>query len=191
MLVVEVGIKLDKEFEYYDNMLKNNGLVNEFNVITHDLYYTNKDLEGMTENEIKNVCIRLRSCNGEKYKVQNNLIEQLDVKEVKNSPLRLKLFERKLNKFGYKKVFDTTKKDSHYCKEGMTSKVQLQQIENVGLLVYYDNKEYYEFELDEQRKMLIDELNSYGFNFDYDKLGLDKLRTLYYKKEMFSQNQNG
>ncbi|MBR6641206.1 MAG: hypothetical protein IKL08_03330 [Clostridia bacterium] len=45
MLVVEVGIKLDKEFEYYDNMLKNNGLVNEFNVITHDLYYTNKDLE--------------------------------------------------------------------------------------------------------------------------------------------------
>ena len=191
MLVVEVGIKLDKEFEYYDNMLKNNGLVNEFNVITHDLYYTNKDLEGMTENEMKNACIRLRSCNGEKYKVQNNLIEKLDVKEVKNSPLRLKLFERKLNKFGYKKVFDTTKKDSHYCKEGMAGKVQLQQIENVGLLVYYDNKEYYEFELDEQRKMLIDELNSYGFNFDYDKLGLDKLRTLYYKKEMFSQNQNG
>ena len=38
---------------------------------------------------------------------------------------------------------------------------------------------------------LIDELNSYGFHFKYNDLGLDKLRTLYYGKEMFSENQNG
>jgi len=41
-----------------------------------------------------------------------------------------------------------------------------------------------------QRKKLIDELNSYGFDFDYSILGLDKLRTLYYGKEMYSNNQN-
>lgn len=72
----------------------------------------------------------------------------------------------------------------------MSSKVQLQQIEDIGLLVYYANKDHYEFDLETQRKKLIDELNLYGFNFSYDILGLDKLRTLYYKKEMFSKNQN-
>ena len=100
-------------------------------------------------------------------------------------------FEDELAKLGYRKVFDTTKKDFHYYKLGMSSEVQLQQIENVGLLVYYDNKNYYKFDLEMQRKMLIDELNLYGFNFNYDILGLDKLRTLYYKKEMYSTNQNG
>ena len=40
-------------------------------------------------------------------------------------------------------------------------------------------------------KMLIDDLNSYGFHIHYDSLGLDKLRTLYYGKEMFSKNQKG
>ena len=28
MLVVEVGLKLDKDFEYYDSLLKENGLIN-------------------------------------------------------------------------------------------------------------------------------------------------------------------
>lgn len=189
MLVVEVGIKLDKSFEHYDKLLKNNGLVNDFIVTTHDLYYTDKDLGGMTENEMKNSCIRLRSCDGSKYKVQNNLISDLKVEEVSSD--ELSNFERKIEIFGYKKVFDTIKKDFHYFKEGMNSKVQLQQIDNIGLLVYYDNKDYYGFDLKKQRKMLIDELNSYGFNLKCDGLGLDKLRTLYYKKEMYSDNQNG
>lgn len=71
----------------------------------------------------------------------------------------------------------------------MKIRIQLQDIEKVGLLLYYDNSDYYELSLDEQRKALIDELNSYGFNFNYDILGLDKLRTLYYKKEMYNKNQ--
>ena len=54
MLIVEVGIKLDKDFEYYDNLLKNNGLVNDFKVTTHDIYYTDKNLDGLSENEMKN-----------------------------------------------------------------------------------------------------------------------------------------
>ena len=77
MLIVEVGIKLDKDFEYYDNLLKNNGLINDFKVITHDIYYTDKSLEGLSENEMKNACIRLRSGNNLDYKVQNNLIDDL------------------------------------------------------------------------------------------------------------------
>ena len=73
----------------------------------------------------------------------------------------------------------------------MKSMIQLQQIKNVGLVVYYDNPDYYQFSLDKQRKLLFEELNSYGFNFNENDLGIDKLRTLYYRKELFSKNQNG
>ena len=189
MLIVEVGFKLNNTLDYYDKLLKTNGLVNDFNVVTHDIYYTNKDLNNLSENEMKNACIRLRSCNNEKYKIQNNLISELNINEIEED--KLNEFEKKLSSFGYKKVFDTTKKDHHYYKDGMNSKVQLQEIDDIGLLVYFDNSNYYEYDLDTQREKLIDELNSYGFNFNYDELGLDKLRTLYYGKECTSKNQNG
>ena len=189
MLIVEVGLKLNNSFDYYDNILNNNGLINDYNVTTHDIYYTNKDLNGMSENEMKNACIRLRSCNNEDFKLQNNLLPEIDIKIVKQKSLNE--FEEKLHKFGYNKVFDTIKKDHHYFKEGMNSKIQLQEIDSIGLIVYFDNSNYYDLDLDTQRNKLIDELNLYGFDFKYDDLGLDKLRTLYYGKEMYSKNQNG
>ena len=83
MLIVEVGFKLVKDYIYYDNLLKKNGLNNDFNVITHDIYYTNKKLDGLTEVEMKNSCIRLRSCDDEDYKVHNSLIPELDIDNVK------------------------------------------------------------------------------------------------------------
>ena len=43
---------------------------------------------------------------------------------------------------------------------------------------------------EKQWDCLISELNTYGFNFDKSIKGIDKLRTLYYGKEMFSKNQN-
>ena len=187
MLIVEIGIKLDKPMFYYDHILKKHGLKKVFKAKTHDIYFTNKDLDNMSENEMKNACIRLRSVNNSKFKVQNNLIND-NTTEIGQKALRD--YESKLLKLGYKKVFDTIKKDIHYYKEGMTSRVQMQRIKDIGLLVYYDNKDYYDLDLETQRKMLIDELNSYGFNIKYDTLGLDKLRTLYYKKEMLSNNQN-
>ena len=44
---------------------------------------------------------------------------------------------------------------------------------------------------EKQGDCLISELNTYGFNSDKDIRGIDKLRTLYYGKEMFSKYQNG
>ena len=168
-LVVEVGFLLNKKFRYYDKLLKNNGVSLVFKCTTHDIYFTkNKDFDGLTENQIKNSCIRLR--NPQKK-------DKAKIKELLND--------------GYKKVFDTIKKDFHYANAKMKSRIQLQIIKNIGLVVYYDNPDYYKNSLDEQRKMLIDELNSYGFNFKYDELGIDKLRTLYYCKQLFSKNQNG
>ena len=189
MLVLEVGFKLDKDLNYYDKVLREHGLINVFNCTTHDIYYANENLDGLTENEMKQKCIRLRNVNNDTiYKIQNCPFENYSNNIHKNE---LVDFEKYLLDRGYKKTFDTIKNDHHYSKDGMNSRVQLQEIDNVGLLVYFDNKDYYELQFDEQRRKLIDELNSYGFNFNYETLGLDKLRTLYYKKEMFSSNQNG
>ena len=187
-MIVEVSFKLDKDygFYYYDNLLKSKGLNNTFNCVTHDLYYTNKNLDNMSENEMKESCIRLRSCNNKDYEIQNNLVEELDNKKV--SKFFLKGFEKKLLKYGYKTIFDTIKSDHHYCRDGMNSKIQLQEIKDIGVVLYYDNSDYYEYDVNTQRKKLIDELNSYGFNFSYDELCFDKLRTLYYGKEMYSKN---
>ena len=175
-MVVEVGLKLDKALIYYHDMLIKHGLKPYFACVTHDIYYTDKDLNGKSEKEMKDSCIRLRFCDG------------INKDSMDNEGLKKE--EDELIKKGYKKVFDTIKFDFQYDHETMKSKVQLQDIKDVGLLVYYDNPDYYDLPLDEQRKKLIDELNSYGFNFTYDTPGVDKLRTLYYQEEMYSENQN-
>ena len=57
---------------------------------------------------MKNACIRLRSCNNEKYKIQNNLISDLNINEINQEELNE--FETKLSHFGYKKVVTTSNK---------------------------------------------------------------------------------
>lgn len=175
-LILEVGMKLDKNITYYHDILTQKGLELDFACITHDIYYTKANLDGMTENEMKNACVRIR-----------------DVLEL-NKPCQPKddmiEKEKQLINDGYIKIFDTIKTDFQYSTFGMKSKIQLQDIKDIGLLVYYDNPDYYEYAEDEQRTLLLKELNSYGFNFKETDLGLDKLRTLYYNKEMFSKNQN-
>lgn len=166
------------------------GLSKIFSVITHDIYYTKNNLDGMSEYEMKNACIRLRSCNNKDYDIQNCNDEYIDKKKVKNNCLSMLIFDKMMKKRGYVKVFDTIKHDYHYYKDGMSSRIQIQDTKNIGLLLYYDNEKYYGIPENEQRRMLIDELNSYGFSFNYDILGFDKLRTLYYKEDKYSNNQN-
>lgn len=203
MLVVEVGFKLNKNIDYYKNILIKHNAINRFNCKTHDIYWTNKNLDNMTENEMKNSCIRLRITEGFggidfsgvskiSYRFQN--VNNFIVKKDNQKELTLdevNEYIKEIENNEYVKVFDTSKIDYQYSIGDMKSRIQLQDIEKVGLLLYYDNPDYYELSLDDQRKAIIDELNSYGFNFNYDTLGLDKLRTLYYKKEMYSKNQNG
>ena len=202
-LVLEIGIKLDKNLEYYQEMLLEQGARNVYNCITYDIYWSNKNFDGMSENEIKRSCVRFRysECfggelwNGEffpksgfqNYKIFDNLAE-----DNFGCPIdAIDEFEEKFKHYGFKRVFDTKKVDYQYVIGDMKSRIQLQDIEGVGLLLYYDNPDFYHLSLKKQRKKLIDEINSYGFSIKYSTLGLDKLRTLYYKKECFSLNQNG
>ena len=177
MLVLEVGMKLEHDLIYWHDRITKHGLKLVWTCITHDLYYTKNNLDGLTENEMKNSCVRLR------------FNESIGSSEEEKEKLLKK--EQSLVSEGYKKVFDTIKIDVHYNNDKMKSRVQLQNIKDIGLLVYYDNPDIYDLPLKEQREKLIDELNEYGFDFNYTDLGLDKLRTLYYGKEMYSENQNG
>ena len=106
-----------------------------------------------------------------------------DYKKTKIKPSKISKLENQFKKYGFRKVFDIIKYDHHWYKDGMTTRVQLQETKDIGLLVFLDNRAYYEYDLEKQRKMLIDELNSYGFDFSYNDLGIDKLRTLYYREK--------
>lgn len=188
-MIVEVGLLLLKPYSFYKELLKQNGLDCVFECIIHDIYFTTLDisiLKTMSEKAIKDACVRIRQDNKGNCEIQN--FPDDNYKKLKLS--KLPKFINKLEKQGYKKVFDTVKIDHHWFKCGMTSRIQLQEIQNVGLMVYFDNEQYYHFSLDEQREKLIDELNSYGFNIKYDTLGLDKLRTFLFDKPMYSKNQN-
>ena len=181
-LVLEVGMPLDKDLIYYHDMLTSHGLVLNFACITHDLYYTKeKNLDGLTENEMKNACIRIRKLEG--------LIGVN--KDKSKTDEEIKAEEKKLLKQGYYKIFDTIKFDFQYKKPDWYNYIQLQDIKDVGLLVYWEHDIFYDLPEDEQHQKLLEELNSYGFSFKSTDLGVDKLRTLYYGKKMYSKNQNG
>lgn len=179
-LVVEVGMELDKPLVYFHDMLVSHGLRLSFTCITHDLYYTKENLDGLTENQMKNACVRLRKLEG--------IIGINKDRQVENEEIKAK--EKELICQGYRKVFDTIKIDFQYKKPDWYNYIQLQDIKDVGLLVYWENEKFYHLPLDEQRRALFEELNSYGFNFQESDLGVDKLRTLYYGKKMYSKNQN-
>ena len=100
-------------------------------------------------------------------------------------------FFKMMEELDFKLVFDTIKQDFHYAKSNMESRVQLQQIKDIGLVLYYDNEQYYNLPYNKQRKALIDELNSYGFEFSEKTPDLNKLESLRDKKLSFHLNQEG
>lgn len=193
---VELGFVLENDYKYYEDIIKNNNKVIYENIIeTWDYYYTNRDLNNLTENQMKESCIRQRN------------VKFLNEEEIKHSLQNMKLINKEnswyskvdlenelseINKLGFHQLdcLSTHKIDYQLRLENMKGALQFQLIDHIGLVLYYDNPDFYDLEEDEQRKKLIDELNSYGLNFKYTDLGLDKLRTLYYGELKFSLNQN-
>ena len=112
-LVLEVGMKLDKDLIYYHELLQEHGLKLVFSIHTHDVYYSkDSNFDGMSESQMKNACVRLRYC-------QKLNSEENDFKDIRKK-------ENELIKQGYKKVLDTSKLDFHYCNKKMKGRVQIQ-----------------------------------------------------------------
>ena len=196
-MIVEVGLKLNKPLEYYREMLTAIGAENTFNCVTHDLYWTNHDLSMLTEAGIKSACVRYRrhgkieggslDIDGKMQNYQTFNPEYYDTFICREC--YLPEYEKLFANAGWKKVFDTKKKDYQYKIGNMKSRIQLQEIEGYGLYLYYDNPDLYCLPSDAQRMALIDELNSYGFEFNYETPGFDKLRSLYSGTICQSKNQ--
>lgn len=204
--IVELGLLLDKDIEYYDKIMQKAGGENVFNCETHDLYWTNKkhsELEKMTENQIKKSCVRFRmvskfggTCfNGDfnmSFSFDNCKIFDTSVEDRFSCTMEeFKEIQKKIEDAGWYLIFDTFKVDYQYKIGDMQSRLQFQEIDRIGMVLYYDNPEYYDFTPERQKDALLDELNSYGFNFDKDVQGIDKLRTLLTGQNCYSDNQNG
>ncbi len=137
MMVVELGLYLDKSYIHYENILKKHGLECVFECKTHDLYFTNNDfsnIDNMTEKQIKDACIRVRQVNDGDFEIQNNLIK--DYKKTKIKSSKISKLENEFKRYGFRKIFDTIKYDHHWYKNGMTTRVQLQETKDIGLLVF-------------------------------------------------------
>ena len=195
-MVVEVGLLLDRPQEYYEAILQQHGARLMFACQTHDVYWSKHQFINMTEAQIKSACVRYRSVTRqgdekEHTSLQNDKIVNaafaVELPSIKN--YTLSELEKFFYKIGWRKVFDTTKTDYQFKIGNMKSCLQLQNIEGIGLLLYYDNPDLYYLPETEQRKALIDELNTYGFYFDYNTPGVDKLRSLHTGQLCFSMNQ--
>lgn len=202
-IVVEVGFILTEPLSFYHDLIIDKGGINTFNCETHDLYWTNKKLDGLSENQMKNSCVRFRKNRGIsgdhfdgtknwKSGFQNyNLYDETHDDSFSYAYEELGKLEAEFSKNNFMRIFDTHKFDYQYMIGDMKSRIQLQQIDDIGLVLYYDNPAYCDLPLVEQRAELIKELNNYGFNFKSNELGIDKLRSLYYKEKKHSLNQNG
>lgn len=187
MAVVEIGFKIKEDKTEAERLLLKNGFENIFKTAnTRDIYF-GKDVvfEGRDEEQIKNQLIRCRGC---------EMFENLKVFD-KSLPDRLKvdvhaLYEYfdKFFKAGFDVVFDTKKSDWIYRKGNCYH--QLQEIENIGLLDYVIDNDLKELKEEEQFNILTKQMEELGFHLEYE-LGVDKLRSLHYKKLMFSKNQAG
>jgi hypothetical protein len=195
-MIVEVGLKLNQPLSFYQEILKAAGAVNTFNCETRDLYWSKTSFDGMTENEIKRSCVRYRMCKKQDAKHWDCVFQNYNIFDSNCNDQfycavnELKRHEDLFQKKGFVKVFDTRKFDYQYSIGEMKSRIQLQDIDDIGLVLYYDNPDYYSLPMEDQRLAIINELNSYGFNFDCNMMGLDKLRTLFTGKDCFSWNQN-
>ena len=171
--MIEIGMKLPYNLSYYQRQLGYNlfDLVEACGI--HDVYYTNKSLKGLTEVQMNSACVRLRT-------VSKNLEYSYDMsQECLNEQSRLL-------HAGYRKVCELTALQCSYSRRDSLCHLRLEQIQNLGLLVYYSNPSHAGLPKLSQRDLLIEELNGYGFYFQKSDLGVDKLRTFYYGFETYS-----
>lgn len=171
--MIEIGMKLPYNLSYYQRQLD----YNRFNLVEtrgiHDVYYSNKNVRGLTEVEMNSACVRLRT-------VSKNLEYSYDMSQECVDE------QSRLLHAGYRKICEIVALQCLYSRSDKLCRLRLEQIQNLGLLVYYNNPSLAGLPKLTQRDRLIDELNDYGFYFNHSDLGVDKLRTFYYGFETYS-----
>ncbi|MFI3307349.1 MAG: hypothetical protein R3Y21_02160 [Mycoplasmatota bacterium] len=175
----EIALKVDYDLDYCGKLLESNGFKNINTYYTNDEYYA-KELNVKDEDSLKESCVRIRRCrkNNDIFCIvyNYNIFDTKHENHFESDEEEIKKIIELLNKNKYKLILDTKKIDYQYNYDKKC--IQLQDIEKIGFVLYYDNKDYYKYDEDKQRKLLVDELNSYGFKFNYDEPQLNKLEIL-------------
>ncbi len=186
---VEVAFLCDNDIDYYKNLLESKHIENNYSVCAKDIYFSKEDindLKNMTGEDIKNKCIRIRFNKSikkdSKYKMFRiqNYKDLIDVCEDKFYLVKeYEKIEKQLNKNGFNKIIETSKIDYQY----MNGYIQLQDVENLGLIVYYYNPKYFFESLEKQNELLTQELKNVGFVFKEQKQ-IDRLKELLNNKTL-------
>ena len=193
-----ITIKRDNDlsFEEWKEELKIAEFENTCTTFIEERYYCNKDISNMTEKEIEAICIKAsKNCNG--FSIQNNdlLKKRIDINHFTEEEKELLLkdsisldeieyYEKCLSELGFKKKIECKEKHYYYKSNEDNVIIELQKVEGVGLLLYYDNPKYFSMSVEEQKKQLIEDLiYDYGFDIPDDCEIFDKLRYIYHRKE--------
>lgn len=189
-----ITIKLDNDlsFEEWKEELKIAGFENVCNTVIEERFYCDKDISNMTESEIETICLKVcRNCNG--FSIQNNDLLKKRI-HLHNGETKLLLkdsisldeieyYEKCLLELGFEKKIECKEKHYYYQNTEDNVIIELQKVEGVGLLLYYDNPKYFSMSLEEQRRQLIEDLTyNYGFDIPNDCNIFDKLRYIYHRE---------
>ncbi len=183
---VEVGLMIKNPLKEAEKILLDNGYIEQFKTQTHDIYYSNISMEGLSEMEMKSSCIRLRHSGKFFYFENMQLLNDSYERKINVTFETLRDYLNELHDKGFKIVFDTYKTDWAYYKG--RKGCQLQEIKDIGLLNYVYDQDLAGLPLDKQFEILKKNLLDMGFTLEHD-LGIDKLSSLYYGELKFSKGQ--
>lgn len=175
-MVVEIELPIKGNKEEIDKLLLNNGFEEFFKVITITSYYKLKTDNDLNHDTLKSRCKRIRYVEP-LSKFKN---EKQDYKKwiTKYNIKRCKKDEDKLLNEGYEKIYTDEKTDYVYKnKSDPEMYFQIQDIKDDCLIIAYDNKKYYDFDEETQRKKLIDDVCKYGIEI-IDKKNVDRFKLI-------------
>jgi hypothetical protein len=187
---VELGFLLDKDLAYYDKIITNNNCKYLGKNQMIDMYYSKENnFDNMTELQIKNACIRLRFGIHDGMLNYTGGFQNCKLDDKNDSKYNDELLSDIIND-GFKLKFTMHKTDIHYRHNTINGDIQFQEVDGFGLMLFYYNPDYFNLDEETQRNKLIDDLNKFGFDFNYDSIGVDRLRSLYFGELKYSSNQN-
>lgn len=191
---IEIGLLCEDNLEKCKKILEENNIELYWATIAKDIYYTNINIEELKTKDgetIKDSCIRIRLNRSlkenSKYKIVRvqNYKNYLNVFSNKNYSInKLEQIEKTLIENGFLKVIETTKTDYQY----LNGYLQLQEVENLGLIIYYYNPKYFFETSEKQKELLYNDLEKIGFTFK-EKLSIDRLKTLINNKICYEEEK--
>lgn len=175
MNIEEIELPIKGAKEDIEKILLENGFEIFYKVLTITSYYLPKNESTQNHKTLKEKCKRLRYVEP-LSKFENNWQNYKDWITKYNKAKCIKE-ENKLLNDGYIKIYTDEKTDYVYKKiDEDKMYFQIQDIKNDCLMIAYDNEKYYKFSSDEQRKMLIDDVEKYGIEIiDYNNIDRFKL----------------